>query len=190
MFVARSSDKSPCVLNCGWSGEMGTMPGSESNSRECVLALKSDIAELERLTAYVDAFCQSAEVPAKTCYMLQVVLEELVLNSVKYGECEAKEGAIRLEMRRENEEGRIVFSDEGIRFNPLDVPSPDLTGSINDRPLGGLGIHLVRSFMPSIRYERHEGRNYLYLSRPVNPESGTVSPEGGTHASGVGNSQD
>ncbi len=168
---------------------MGAMQENEINSGNRVLLLNSEIADLERLQVFVDAFCEVEQVPDKSCYMLQVALEELVLNAIKYGGCKSKEGAIRLEMRRENDEVRIVFSDNGISFNPLEVPPPELTGSIGERPLGGLGIHLVRSFMASIRYERREGRNYLYLSRPVNPESGTATPEGEAHASGDGNNQ-
>lgn len=165
------------------------MPENDTNPGESVLALDSDIAELERLKAFIDAFCELEGVPEATCCQMQVALEELVLNTIKHGGCEPKKGAIRLAIRREGNKVRVVLSDSGIRFNPLEAPSPDLTGNLRDRPLGGLGIHLVRHLMPSIRYERRENRNYLYLATPINLESGTVSSEGETHANGNGDNQ-
>ncbi len=153
---------------------MGTMRKNGTDARESFLALDSDIAELERLTPFIDAFCELEGVPPDTCYQLQVALEELVLNAINYGKCDPKEGAIQLTIRREGNEVRAVLSDSGIRFNPLEAPAPDLAADVRDRALGGLGIHLVRNFIPSIRYERRDGRNYLYLARSVNPEPGTV----------------
>lgn len=165
------------------------MRENETGPGESVLALDSDIAELERLREFIDAFCRLEKMPEKTCYQLQVALEELVLNAIKYGECEPKKDAIRLVIKRENDEVRAVLSDSGISFNPLEAPPPDLTASVADRPLGGLGIHLVRHFLPSIRYERREGRNYLYFAKPIDSGSGPVSPEGGIHANANGDNQ-
>jgi len=179
----------PSLRDYGWSHGIVTMQEKKTNPAERVLALDSDIGELERLRAFIDAFCELEGVPEETCCKLQVALEELVLNAIKYGGCEPKKGAIRLAMSREGAEVRAELSDSGISFNPLDVPPPDLTGSLRDRPLGGLGIHLVRNLMQSIRYERREGQNYLYLVKRVNPDSGTAVPEGETHADGNGNHQ-
>lgn len=157
--------------------------------RDSVLALNSDPAELERLRDFIDAFCKFERVPEETCYQLQVAMEELVLNAIKYGACEPKKGAIQLSIRREQNELRAVLSDCGIGFNLLEAPRPDFTRSLSERPVGGLGIHLVRHLIPSIRYERRDGRNYLYLAKPVSPESGTAGLEGETHASGNGDNQ-
>jgi len=165
------------------------MRENETGHEESVLALDSDIAELERLTAFIDQFCKLEAVPAETCGQLQVALEELVLNVIKYGECEPKKDAIRLVIRREGDEVRAVLFDTGVFFNPLDVPPPDLTGSVLDRPLGGLGIHLVRDLLQSIRYERCEGRNYLYFVKRLNPDSGKAEPEGEPHANRNGDNQ-
>ncbi len=148
------------------------MSEDEVNPRESVLTLDSDIAELERLGAFVDGFCELEGIPQDICYQLHVALEELVINAIKYGGCDPKQGAIRLAIQRTGDEVAVQLSDSGVRFNPLNVPSPDLTKSLLDRPAGGLGIHLVRHLIPSIRYERRGGRNYLYLTKPVKPELG------------------
>jgi len=165
------------------------MREDETHSEESILTLDSDIAELERLGQFVDEFCKLEGLPQEICNQLQVALEELVINAIKYGGCEPREGAIQLSIRKDGTEVSIVLSDSGVGFNPLNVPSPDLTKSLVDRPVGGLGIHLVRHLIPSIRYERRGGRNYLFLTKPVKPESGTVSPEEATHANRDGDNQ-
>ncbi len=145
---------------------------------EHVLSLDGDFEQLGRLCPFLDGFCAVEAVPEQTCSLLQVAFEELIINAIRYGECEPKNSAIRLAIWRKGDQISAVLSDSGVAFNPLEVPPPDTTRSILNRPLGGLGIHLVRHLMSSIRYERRDGRNYLYLSRPVKP--GTFSPEEGT----------
>ena len=165
------------------------MRENETGSGESVLMLDSDIAELQRLEKFLDGFCTIESVPEEICYQLQIALEELVVNVIKHGRCEPKKGAIRLAIKKQGAEVCAVLSDSGVGFNPLDAPPADLTRSLLDRPVGGLGIHLVRHLIPSIRYERRGSRNYLYLTRPLKPGSGPVSPEEETYAHGDGNNQ-
>ncbi len=165
------------------------MRDNETDSVESVLLLDINISELERLARFLDRFCESTGMPEEICYQLHVALEELVINAIKHGGCAPKRGAIRLAIRRVSDEVRAVLSDNGIAFNPLTAPAPDLTKSLRDRAVGGLGIHLVRNLIPSLRYERRGDRNYLYLAKPVKLDSGTVSPEEQTDANGDGNNQ-
>jgi len=148
------------------------MREDEVNSGQSILTLYSDIAELRRLGEFIDGFCDLEGVPREICYQLKVALEELVINAIMYGGCDPGPGAIQLSIRKEGDEVSVVLSDSGVDFNPLDVPSPDLAKGLLDRPVGGLGIHLVRQLIPSIRYERRGGRNYLYLTKPVKPDLG------------------
>ena len=159
------------------------MGESDSNHAESILTLDSDLGELERLKTFIDAFCEAESVREEACFQLQIILEELVFNAMKYGRCEPKEGAIQLMMRGQGDEVNAILSDTGIGFNPLEVPPPDLTGNVRDRQVGGLGIHLVRNLVQSIRYERRENRNFLYFTKRVSPVPGTAELEGETHAS-------
>ncbi len=147
------------------------MPGLSDNSREESVALNNDLEELERLRAAIDRFCDREGVPDETRYHLTLVLEELIVNAIKYGACQPEFDAIRLSMRMEGGEVRMTLCDNGVPFNPLEVPSPDLTQEVSNRSIGGLGIHLVRRLVPQIRYERRDGRNYLYLTKPVSQGS-------------------
>ena len=61
----------------------------------------------------------------------------------------------------------VEVEDDGLCFNPLDAPEPDLTGPIEDRPIGGLGIYLVKNIMDELDYRRREGRNCLFMKKRV-----------------------
>ncbi len=165
------------------------MEEKEATPGGSVITLDSYIAELPRLQAFVDGFGEHEGVPEETVHQWQVALEELIVNVIQHGGCEPKDSAIRLEIKRNGDEISAVLSDRGVAFNPLDVPSPDLAKHLYDRPVGGLGILLVRHFITSIRYERRENRNYLFLTTLVKPESGAVSPEEENYADGHGNYQ-
>jgi anti-sigma regulatory factor (Ser/Thr protein kinase) len=136
-------------------------------SPEDSIRLDADLGELERLTGWLDGFCERHEIPEEAHYHLNVVVEELVLNAIKHGRCSPAEGAIRVGLTLSGQELHITITDRGIPFNPLRVPPPDLTASIADRPIGGLGIHLVRSLMNSFEYEREGGENRLRLRKDL-----------------------
>lgn len=154
------------------------MPERDDSSGQDVLTLDSDLEELDRLREFIEDFCDREGVPEQTRYHLSLALEELAINAIKHGACEPRNGAIRLAMRIESGDVRITFCDTGVPFDPLQAPPPDLTQNLLSRPVGGLGIHLVRCLIPDIRYERHDGRNYLYLTKPVPRDCGFIGEEG------------
>jgi anti-sigma regulatory factor (Ser/Thr protein kinase) len=141
---------------------LDTGPSTEDHIR-----LNAEVGELERLTAWLDGFCERHEIPDETHYHLNVAVEELVLNAIKHGRCSPAEGAIEVGLRLSGQELHITIADTGIPFNPLNAPPPDLTGSLADRPIGGLGIHLVRSLMNSVEYKREGGQNRLRLRKDL-----------------------
>ena len=152
------------------------------------LTLDSDIAELARLSQFVEAFCVRAALGDEIHYHLDVVLEELIINTVKHGKCDPLPGAIHLTLEREGDRLQISYSDNGLPFDPLHIPPPNLNQDLMQRPIGGLGIHLVRCLMPDIRYERRNGRNYLLLAKRIEHQAELTLPnERGANANRDGN---
>ena len=139
-----------------------TGPSTEDHIR-----LNADLGELERLMAWLDEFCQRHEIPDEAHYHLNIVVEELVINAIKHGRCSPAEGAIEVGLWLSGQELNITITDTGTPFNPLNAPPPDLTSSLEGRPIGGLGIHLVRSLMNSVEYERQGGENRLRLRKDL-----------------------
>ncbi len=147
------------------------MPDLSANAGRDSITLNSDLAELERLRMFIDGFCDREGLPDETRYHLSVALEELVINAIKHGACQPSNDAIRLSMWMQGGEVRMTLCDTGIPFDPLQAPAPDLTQKLPERPIGGLGIHLVRCLIPGIRYERRDGRNWLYVAKPARQDS-------------------
>jgi anti-sigma regulatory factor (Ser/Thr protein kinase) len=145
---------------------LDTYPSTEEHLR-----LNAELGELARLTAWLDGFCERHQIPDEAHYHLNVVVEELVINAIKHGRCSPVEGAIAVALKLSGQELNITITDTGIPFNPLNAPPPDLTGSLAERPIGGLGIHLVRSLMNSLEYERQGGRNRLRITKLLNASS-------------------
>ncbi len=128
---------------------------------QTVLILDCDLAAVERLGEWLGEFCERNGVSGPIGSELNLALEEIVINVIQHGRPESPEGAIRVSLRLAD--GDIVASveDRGAPFNPLLAPEPDLSAGLEQRDLGGLGIHLVRRLVSSLEYERREGQNCL-----------------------------
>ncbi len=132
-----------------------------------ILALKTDLAELPRLAAFVDAFCAPlAATPADTI-ALKVALEELATNVITHGYAA---GAARVfTVALEAADGRVtaVVDDDAPAYDPLARPEVDTSLPLERRPIGGLGVHLVKKTVENVRYERRGGRNILTFQRTL-----------------------
>lgn len=97
-----------------------------------------------------------------------VALDEVISNTVAHGFGEAA-GAGRIEVEFDLRDGVMAVHvlDDAPPFNPLEVPPPDLTAPLEDRPVGGLGIHILRELMDNVAYRRADGRNQLTFARRV-----------------------
>ena len=100
---------------------------------------------------------------------VEVALDEVLANVVRHG-LEGREGGsveieLTLDTGVEPPFCRVVVADAGPEFDPLSVAEPDTTLGVEDRPVGGLGIALVRRLMDEVAYERRDGRNRLSFGR-------------------------
>ena len=132
-------------------------------SSKLSLKLKPRLDELENIAAAVEAFGEAESWPADLVFRVNLVLEELGINIINHGKDENLY-EIEITLISEADTLTIEIIDDGRPFDPLnDAPQPDLESEIEDRPVGGLGIHLVRTMMDELRYRRERGRNHLTL---------------------------
>ena len=128
---------------------------------------RNEPRELARLRETVEEFVAEANLDALTGHHVMLILEELFTNVVKYSGGTSPAGAaakgIMVGLDRKGSSIRIAFADDGAPFNPLAVPEPELDEEVEERPIGGLGIHLVRSLTARASYQRAEGWNRLQL---------------------------
>jgi anti-sigma regulatory factor (Ser/Thr protein kinase) len=133
------------------------------------LRLANDLAGLAQLAERVEGFGTAQNLPASVVNALNVVLDEAVSNAINHGYDAGVRGEIAVRLRRAPDGVLLEVEDDGRPFDPLQVPPPDLTLSLERRPIGGLGIHLIRNLMDEVSYARVGGRNVLkmvkYLGR-------------------------
>ena len=128
-----------------------------------------DRDEVPGVLLELERFCLAREVPPKIMYRLQVGADELITNSMMHGSFGARaEPSVALSVALESAAISVVVEDNGHPYNPLrDAPSPNLELEPTDMPIGGLGIHLVKSMIPELSYLRDSGRNYVLLRQPL-----------------------
>lgn len=127
------------------------------------IRLANQLSEMEALVAVLDFFAEHAEVPPRAAFNMNLAVDEFVSNCIKYGYRDGRAGEIEVRLRRENDELELVVSDDGDVFDPFTAPPPDLESPVEERSIGGLGIHLVRRFADGVSYERAGERNVVTI---------------------------
>ena len=125
--------------------------------------IKTDPDQLERIAAVVEEIGEKESWGPDLIFRINLALEELGLNIINYGH-DGGVHEIQFTMTLDGETITIEISDDGRPFDPLsEAPVPDVTAALDDRPVGGLGVHLVRTMMDDMRYQRVSGRNHITI---------------------------
>lgn len=142
--------------------------GADRVASGVTITLHNDLAELERLAEIVETFGEEAGLAPRLVYSLNLALDELVTNVVSYGyDGTDTRGCITLDLTVVDGRLTAVLQDDGRPFNPLDRGPPDVDSPLEDRKIGGLGVHFVRTLMDEVRYQRVDGRNCLILAKTL-----------------------
>lgn len=127
--------------------------------------LGADLAELNAAGDEIAALLEARGAEAMPVYAARVALEELGTNIMKYAY--PGEAPCWLDVRLSADEERYVLEveDGGAPFDPLQAASPDLSLPLEEREIGGLGVHLVCKLMDHVEYRRAEGKNRVRVER-------------------------
>jgi anti-sigma regulatory factor (Ser/Thr protein kinase) len=135
------------------------------------LTLKNDLSELQRASSTLDEFGQRHALPAAVLFDLHLALDEILTNVMSYGYDDDAQHEIVVHLSvspdRPPHHVEVEVEDDGRPFNPLDVARPNIEASIEDRPVGGLGIYLVRRVMDDLEYRRQPGKNVLVMRKTL-----------------------
>ena len=132
---------------------------------EVKVTVKNRIEDLLRVNSIFESFATQHDIGGKLRYHLLVSIEEILTNIIKYGFDEQGVHPIHITFRNSSGTIEMEFEDRGREFNPLEVGEPDLDTPIEDRQLGGLGIHLVKNMVDLAQYRREGDRNILLLRK-------------------------
>jgi serine/threonine-protein kinase RsbW len=125
----------------------------------------NDLAEIGRLAEAVDDFCGEHALGGEVAQAFNLALDELLTNTIHYGYDDAGPHRITVALSVAGTRVTAVIEDDGRAFDPTQAGEPDIEAELDDRPIGGLGIHFVRAMMDGIGYERVEGVNRLTLTK-------------------------
>ena len=140
----------------------------DKNARLCrSITLSNNIDEVPQLAEFVDEFCETIGVDMSIAMSLNLALEEAVVNVMEYAYPAGTKGNVNIEAKANDQRLKFVITDWGTPFDPTAKTEVDTTLSAEERPIGGLGIHLVRQIMDSINYERTDGKNVLTLRKKL-----------------------
>ena len=181
MDLARQTYRQPQTLTMEMTEAIRRfVGGAEQNDDQTILAIQytykqqdmrlersitlpNDIEEVPQLAAFVDEVCEALDLDMSTTASLNLAMEEAVVNVMTYAYPKGTKGKVDIEAKADDKKLKFIISDNGAPFDPTEQKEADTTLSAEERPIGGLGIHLVRQMMDSINYERTNGKNILTL---------------------------
>ena len=137
--------------------------GSVSSVREARITIESDIAELARVTRLAQQLLESQHASERLVYATELALEEVLTNIIRHGYLSESTHRIDLWLRVGSGGVEIEIEDDGREFDPTTAADAELHLPLAERPIGGLGIHLLRAYAREMSYERRAGRNLLRL---------------------------
>jgi anti-sigma regulatory factor (Ser/Thr protein kinase) len=131
------------------------------------IPFKNQLSEIERLGQVMEEFAELHHLPPNLVFEINLALEEILTNVISYGYEDSGEHEIILRLLLKEGEVIAKVEDDGQPFNPLEAAEPDTSKPLEERPVGGLGIHLVRKFMDAVEYKRRQGKNLLAMKKRI-----------------------
>jgi len=125
------------------------------------MSAKNDLSEIANVNAAFGEFAKEFNLPIKIRRRMGLAFDDLLNNVISYAFRDEDEHEIDIRVELARNRLTVTISDDGIPFNPLGIKAPDTSLSLEDREVGGLGIHLVRNMVDDISYQRRIDKNVL-----------------------------
>ena len=140
----------------------------ESNifSGSSQLTLPADRKEFPALQQWILNIAAELDIPERIRKQLMICCDEIFTNIASYAYPDGNGSVtVTIEFVSETKSLRIIFSDSGTAFNPLEISEPDTSSALSERKVGGLGMFMVKKMMDSVEYCRQDGKNILTLTK-------------------------
>lgn len=131
------------------------------------VSLKNQAREVARAHQALDDLAGRHSLPARSVTRLHVAIEEHLTNIISYGYQPGQKGTINVRFAVEPSNLTVEIEDDGRPFNLAQAPEVDTSLPLDERPLGGLGIHMIRKSVDRLEYRRSNGRNMLTLQARI-----------------------
>lgn len=127
------------------------------------IELINDVNDVPKMSEWIETLAEEAGLPMDKTFQLNLALEEAVVNVMNYAYPGQQGMPIQIEANSEPSRLTFVIDDTGVPYDPTQNESPDITLSAEERPIGGLGVMLVKQLMNEVTYEYRDGHNRLTL---------------------------
>lgn len=144
------------------------MPDSSNQHAIESLAIKNEISEIGRVTEWLHWAVAKFQLDEDIGFKLDLGANEAIANTISYGYPNGEKDPIDLTLTRESTRISLEMRDRGIAFNPLEYPEIMLPKHLEDAPVGGFGIQLIRKFMDRCSYRREDQTNIFCLTLNIN----------------------
>ena len=131
------------------------------------IKLKNRVGDLQKIEQILEKLAQRLDLTQKCKCETNLAMEELISNIIRYGYADQSEHNVNVTISHQDPTLTIRIEDDGAPFNPVEIKSPDLSGSPEKRRIGGLGVHLAKCFTDSIEYRRQGSKNIVILKKNI-----------------------
>jgi anti-sigma regulatory factor (Ser/Thr protein kinase) len=131
------------------------------------MSVGADPAGVREVNTAFAEFAEAHALPADARRSLNVALDELLANALSHGRTGREPCSVTVEVELDQERAIVTVTDDGTPFDPFGRDAPDTNLSVEERPIGGLGLHLVRQLMDQVSYQRREGHNVVVLVKQL-----------------------
>ena len=137
------------------------------------VTLPAKLTEVRNLSSAVEEFGDENQLPQPTVFVINLALDKLITNAVTHGDFDVPDPTIEIRLKADRNVVTLTMEDNGSPFDPTarDPEDVDTTSALEDRAVGGLGLHLVRTFAHDMSYEFVDGRNRLTVHHHFKSES-------------------
>ena len=132
------------------------------------MTVAATLDNISKVTAFVDEELGRIDCPRRANAQIDVCIDEIFANIARYAyDPDTGDVTVRLDFDETERLFSLSFIDCGKPFDPTNVPEPDITSPLEERPIGGLGLFMVKNLTDSITYQREGERNILTIQKRI-----------------------
>lgn len=131
------------------------------------IKITNNLDDISMIADFTEVLCSELSLSPETTMNINLALEEAVVNIIMYAYPSEEEHEIILKVSSTESQLIFILTDKGTSFDPTQITDTDLTSSIEERSIGGLGIYLIRSIMNDISYQRIDNENRLTMKKDI-----------------------
>jgi serine/threonine-protein kinase RsbW len=142
---------------------------------ELFFTLRNQRTEIPRMFSILETFCQANHISEDDLFNIRLVLDEAIINVIVHGYEDTGEHAIDVALSLTAGVLSIHIEDDGMAYNPLTAPAPRFDLPLEQRRIGGLGVHIMRTLARTVEYRRASDRNHLLIELNIGLDDGAAA---------------